>query len=430
MSIQNAIEPGSDGIRMREMPTIFVIHPSPMLTDHLPHGDGLTAFGFIEQLASRGYRLHVAVECVDVHRALPENVTIYLLRPRLRVPVVSRLEYMLRVRLLYEKLRRTTKIDILHQLNPVVAGLSLALVGAPEPLVLGTYVARWPRETDSVSLPWRLANNVADRIRDAVCRLQQRRADAILVTTPAALNTIPAARKLAPIVYSVPQGFCGEEFAPPADFSVSSIEDKPGSILFLGGLWRRKGIFDLVKAFRLVTNAMPEVRLTIAGEGSDSNAIHASVARLPCSDRVHFAGRVSREALPELLRQHNVCCVPSYGEGFGRAIIEAMGCARSIVATRAGAYPFIVDPQGGRLVPVADPESLAIALIEVLASPELQFQMGSYNRHKFERLYAWPAVMDSLECVYDRLIESRRLSPCSVVVNELPVETAKPTLTP
>ncbi len=53
---------------------------------------------------------------------------------------------MRRVRRLFWQLRREVQFDLIHQLNPVFTGLSLALAGAGIPVVLGTYVARWPIE--------------------------------------------------------------------------------------------------------------------------------------------------------------------------------------------------------------------------------------------------------------------------------------------
>ena len=44
---------------MRRRLRIFVAHPSEMLTDYLPHGDGLVAFSYLSRLAVRGHELHV-----------------------------------------------------------------------------------------------------------------------------------------------------------------------------------------------------------------------------------------------------------------------------------------------------------------------------------------------------------------------------------
>ena len=124
--------------------TIFIIHPSELLTDHLPHGDGTVAWGFIRELGRRGHRLHVACEKIDLVVPPPPNVSLHPIRTRARSGAAHALEYKLGCRALFERLRRRTSFDVAHQLNPVFGGLSLALFGTGVPVVLGTYVAAWP----------------------------------------------------------------------------------------------------------------------------------------------------------------------------------------------------------------------------------------------------------------------------------------------
>ena len=174
----------------KESLTIFIPHPSALLTDHQPNGDGLTAFGFIDHLAKRGHRLHVAVQECAFERPLHDNITLYPLKCRMKAPILRRLEYMLRVRVLFARLRRQHSFDLIHQMNPVYSGLSLALIGTAVPLVLGTYVARWPDDPDSLRSLLPGVNSVLRRGREMICRLQQRRASTLLLTTPAAMNRI------------------------------------------------------------------------------------------------------------------------------------------------------------------------------------------------------------------------------------------------
>ena len=61
-------------------PTIFIVHPSDLLTDHRLYGDGLIACGFLRELANRGYRLHVACQEVDLKEPMPGNVTFHPIR--------------------------------------------------------------------------------------------------------------------------------------------------------------------------------------------------------------------------------------------------------------------------------------------------------------------------------------------------------------
>ncbi len=181
---------------MRELFHIFVPHCSDLLTDHLPHGDGLIAHGFITNLAKRGHRLHVAAQRVEVREPLPANVTVHEIRPRGSGRLFSRLEYMLRVRRLLGTLKKECRFDLIHQLNPVFTGMSLSLVGCGLPLVLGTYVARWPDDPDSISSKGKWVGQALAYGRNVICGAQQQQADALLLTTPAARNRLPRPRTL------------------------------------------------------------------------------------------------------------------------------------------------------------------------------------------------------------------------------------------
>ncbi len=75
---------------------IFVPHCSDLLTDHLPHGDGLIAHGFLTSLAQRGHRLHVAAQRVELRQPLHPNITVHPIVLERSRGLRSRLEYMFR----------------------------------------------------------------------------------------------------------------------------------------------------------------------------------------------------------------------------------------------------------------------------------------------------------------------------------------------
>jgi len=95
-----------------------------------------------------------------------------------------------------------------------------------------------------------------------------------------------------------------------------------------------------------------------------------------------------------------VYCLPSFGEPFGMSALEAMACARPVVATRAGGLQHLVDDDGGYTVPPGDAAALATALAALLADPGKRARMGQHNRRRVEEHYAWPRVTDRLEDAY------------------------------
>jgi L-malate glycosyltransferase len=375
---------------------VFVAHPSSLLTDHRPHGDGLVAFGFIYELAARGHELHVAAERIDLQKALPQNVHIYSLGPSEGGAARGRLRFMWRMRRLYGPLQRTTKFDVIHQLNPVDAGLSLALADTRVPVILGPYPADWPPSGQGAD---RVLGPAALRLRRLVRAAQQRRATTVLLSTPAAASKLAAARQVHV-----------RELAPAVDdrFSAAPERDDGQDVLFLANLEARKGIHVLIDAFAQLSADLPGARLLVGGGGLEEEAVQRHVQGLATRDRVTLLGPIERGRVPDIMRACAVYCQPSYGEPFGMTALEAMACARPVVATNAGGLRYIVPEAGGRKVPPGDVAALATARTEVLADPALRRSMGRHNQAVIEQRYRWSPVVDRLEDLYREAIQTPR----------------------
>jgi L-malate glycosyltransferase len=382
---------------------IFVPHCSDVLTDHLPHGDGLIAYGFITSLARRGHRLHVAAERVELREPIHPNITLHPLALKRSRGMRSRLEYMFRVRSLMQRLRKSQRFDLVHQLNPVFTGISLAMVGSALPLVLGTYVARWPNDPDALTGGSGWGRMVA-KLRDVIAAQQQRGADALVLTTPAAWNRLPDPEAVRSRIHVIPHGLDTELFSPrPGWDSPGNLEaeQQQPSVLFLANVGKRKGIFTLIEAFPAVLSEVKGCKLRVAGSGPELAEVKQRVADLGCAGQVEFLGGQERVDAPELYRNCSVYCLPSFGEPYGTTVVEAMSCARSLVVTDCGALPHLVREQGGMRVPAGDLKALSGALIELLRHPKKRADMGRYNRQLVESKMSWDCVAQQLEAIYE-----------------------------
>ena len=390
---------------MAEALSIFVVHPSALLTDHRPHGDGLAAHGFIAGLADRGHRLHVAVEDVDLERELGPRVTLHRVESPRRPPAARRLGFALGVRGLFARLQREVGFDVAHQLNPVDSGLSLFLPRSCVPLVLGPYVPLWPPEEIGLrdSRRQRVLGPPLHGLRSAVAGLQQRRAAMLLLSTPAARERLHGSGGAA--VVELPYGIDVHAFDAPA----APGEGDDGPILFLAGLERWKGLETLLDAFELAARELGGRRLAIAGEGTLAGALRRRVTGSPAGGQIDVLGRVERHDVPPLLRRSSIYCLPSVREPFGISALEAMACARPVVATDAGGLKHLVSDAGGRLVPPRDAASLAAALRELSASPELRRAMGAHNQRLVRERYSWERVVARLEAAYRQAIALARV---------------------
>ena len=169
---------------------IFVSFPINPLTDHLPNGDGLLAFHFIRSMAERGHQLHVATTRAKISNPLPPNVHVYEKAHALDCSQPRALSYLLWSRSVLAHVCRRRQIDLIHELNPVRSLCSLAFAGSSIPVILGPHSSRWPASTAQLRLPARIRQETKAVFKDIIVRQQHRRACAILLSTPAALNNI------------------------------------------------------------------------------------------------------------------------------------------------------------------------------------------------------------------------------------------------
>ncbi len=384
---------------MRAQPLrIFISHPSHFLTDYKPHGDGLIASGLLRAVAQRGHTLHVAVALQDMQGALPANVHLHPLRLRSRFSrndqgAAFRAEYALRVRALFRRLSREAPFDLIHQLNPVVTGLSALLFGLGTPVVLGPVWPGWQGPSQKHGLRSLLEERILD--------FQFRRAAAVLAPTPASRARLPEALSESGKVFSFPLGINSDAFLA----ARRSAPSRP-TILFLANLQERKGIFTLLDAFEKVAAAMPRALLRIAGTGGQAEQVRQRVESSPVRGQMEMLGNVPREEIAGTLAGCTVYCLPSYGEPYGMSALEAMAAGKPLVVTDAGGLRHLV-PNGGSLkVAPRDAEALSAALLHLLQDSALQTRMGEYNLQHVAQYHEWARVADRLESVYDAVLPS------------------------
>lgn len=144
---------------------------------------------------------------------------------------------------------------------------------------------------------------------------------------------------------------------------------EPPVILGVGRLQALKDFPTLIRAFALVRQQMP-VRLMILGDGEERQNLEALISELGLtSDDVALPGFVSNPYA--YMSKASVLAMSSLCEGFGNVIAEALACGTPVVTTDCPSGPAEILDFGkyGSLVPLADAEALAQAILTTLTSP-------------------------------------------------------------
>ena len=172
------------------------------------------------------------------------------------------------------------------------------------------------------------------------------------------------------------------------------------TVLFLGRLRERKGVFDLVKAWPAVRSACPGARLVLAGDG-DQTPVKALAVQLGVADSIEFPGWVMGEAKARHLAGSSVFVLPSYAEGLPVCILEAMAHGLVIVTTDVGGIPEVVrDGCEAILIRPGDVDGLARALVTALCDEGLAQRLGDAARKRVVGTYSMSLVLGRLDDLY------------------------------
>jgi len=133
-------------------------------------------------------------------------------------------------------------------------------------------------------------------------------------------------------------------------------------ILFIGGLYPRKGVEYLLEAIKIVAQERTDFIVEIIGYGPYGQQYETLASKLGLRNFVSFLGRVSDEEKIEALKNCDFLVLPSLFENFGIVLIEAMACGKPVVTTSSGGQVEFVNKNNGLLVQPKDANALARAI--------------------------------------------------------------------
>lgn len=185
------------------------------------------------------------------------------------------------------------------------------------------------------------------------------------------------------------------------------ISDSDIVVITVASLTPHKGHSVLINAMHILTQEHQKLKLLIVGDGPLRNDLVEYVKRLGLSQNIMFTGL--RRDIYSLLRLSDIFVLPSLErEGLGIAIIEAMVCGLPLVGTRLGGIPEVIEKNvNGLLVTSGNPEELAAAIEKLISDKTVRARMGQMGRKIFEKKFTVAKMTESIESLYDELIEER-----------------------
>ncbi|OFI39663.1 glycosyltransferase WbuB [Arthrobacter sp. SW1] len=363
----------------------------------------VTRIGYPVQVGKLAARHQDVVDGIRYQRILP---------PRLAPTITDRLQQ-----------QAEALLDIALEFRPAVLHTTTHYVNAlVTRAVAGALGIPWVYEVrGQLADTWAATRGPQARSSQRYTLFQAREAEAmrsadLVATLGAAMKAnIVSAGVPEEKVLVTPNSVGGEFLAAPAPAEAARAElglDPDAQYIgTVSSLVAYEGIDDLVSAFGLLAPRHPRLKLLIVGDGVALPALREQVRSAGLGQRVVFTGRVPREQAHLYHRALDVFVVSRKDLSVTRDVtplkpVEAMACARPVVASRLPALAEIVqDGVTGLLAEAGNPQDLASAIGRLLGSAQLRKKLGGAGRTAVLETRTWRANAEAMTLAYATLME-------------------------
>ncbi|WPZ37240.1 glycosyltransferase family 4 protein (plasmid) [Thalassobaculum sp. OXR-137] len=177
--------------------------------------------------------------------------------------------------------------------------------------------------------------------------------------------------------------------------------DREFRVLFVGGLSVRKGLHDLLAAFRLAD--LKDARLVLVGSATPETTtlLGGSVP-----EDVELTGHLSRDGVIREMSRASVMVLPSVEEGLALVMAQALSCGCPVIAsTHTGAEDLFCDDREGFVVPIRDPDAIADRLTRLHEDRDLLARMSDAAAARVGAIGGWQDYGDRIERGYRAIVD-------------------------
>jgi len=283
--------------------------------------------------------------------------------------------------------------DVIHAHDPhgvAMAALALSMSGARTPRALPPLIA-------SRRVDFHMKGN-------ALSRWKYRQVDCFICASEAIRQMVMADGVSADRAVTIHEGIDLDRVAaaPRADLHAELWLPHHAPIVGnVAALVPHKGQRHLIEAAAIVVKRIPDARFVIAGEGELRPVLERQIKEHRLEKHVFLAG--FRTDILSVHKAFDVFVMSSVTEGLGTSLLDAMACAKPIVATRAGGMPeVVVDGRTGLLVPPRDHEAMADAIVALLRDEALRKRMGAAGQARVREQFSAERMVQETLSAYQR----------------------------
>jgi glycosyltransferase involved in cell wall biosynthesis len=179
------------------------------------------------------------------------------------------------------------------------------------------------------------------------------------------------------------------------------------TILSVGRLYARKGLFTLIESMPAVVNRFKNAKFIISGKGQsdEMRKLIAHAEKIGVKDNLIFTGYYPDKKLPKLYQAADVFAFSTFYEHHPFAVLEALSTGLPVVTTSVGGIPETIESgKNGFLVEPFNPKQFADRILYLLEHPAEASEMGLLARQTILERFDWRIVVKEVLKVYDEAL--------------------------
>jgi glycosyltransferase involved in cell wall biosynthesis len=188
-----------------------------------------------------------------------------------------------------------------------------------------------------------------------------------------------------------------------------SIPHEKFLIITAGRLLRLKGFDIAINAVNLFLKKFQNATLEIVGEGPEKTELQELTQSLRITDKINFTSWLPHKELLARMRESDVFLFPSFRDGGGAVVVEAMASGIPVICLDTGGPGFHIQDEWGIKIEPKNPEyvidEMAKALERLYLDKDLRLRLGQAARKRAEEFYLWDRLGDRMQEIYEEALK-------------------------
>jgi glycosyltransferase involved in cell wall biosynthesis len=149
--------------------------------------------------------------------------------------------------------------------------------------------------------------------------------------------------------------------------------------------------------------------LEIVGKGTEESRLHQLVNNLGLESRVRFTPWLPHKDVLARMREADVFLFPSFRDGGGAVVVEAMASGIPVICLNTGGPGFHIQDEWGIKIEPKSPEyainEMAKALERLYLDKDLRLRLGQAARKRAEEFYLWDRLGEKMQGIYEEALK-------------------------